>query len=260
MDENESEQRVSQRRHASQAPPWSIALFSAVLLTGVAFGAFALGQSGTAGAARGGPGVAKTATVTVSGTGTVQGKPDTVSFEVGVQTTAATATAALADNNSRMRALEAALSSHGVAPAEMQTSNLSINDNTNSNGVITGFSAYDDLNVTMHDIAKAGQALQAAANSAGNDVQLNGITFSISNQSQLLAAARAKAMRNARVEAAQLAAGAGASLGEVLKVTTTNNYQPIYQNTFAAVASPSVPLSTGRQPVSVNVQVTYRLG
>lgn len=265
MDENERESKDSERRHLGTPPPWSIALFSAVLIAGVAFGAFALGQSNT-GSPRGeravlasAGGVGRGATVTVTGTGTVQGKPDTVSFQVGVQTTADTATAALGNNNSRMRALESTLSSHGVGPSAMQTSNLSINDNTNSSGEITGFTVSDDLNVTMHDVADAGEAIQAAADTVGNDVQLYGVTFSISNQSKLLAAARAKAMSAARTEAAQLATGANTSLGAVLKVTTTNNYQSVVPQ-YEAFASASVPLRGGSQPVSVDVKVTYRLG
>ena len=47
----------------------------------------------------------------------------------------------------------------------------------------------------------------------GNGIQLSGVTFSISNQSKLLAAARARAMENAHVEAAQVAKGGGTTLG-----------------------------------------------
>jgi len=73
--------------------------------------------------------------------------------------------------------------------------------------VVTGFTVANYLDVTMHQIKKAGGAIDAAAHAVGNGIQLNGITFSISNESKLLASARAKAMRNAHTEAAQVARG-----------------------------------------------------
>ncbi len=265
-DRNESSNLKGRRAAAS--PSWALALGAAVLAAGVGLAGVALGQSG--GSGRGGSaeltaartGVSPAATITVSASGRVEGRPDTVSFQVGVDTTAPTATAALAEDNSRMRGLEASLLDNGVSRSGLQTSGLSIYANTDNKGVVTGFSVDDELDVTMHDVSRAGAAIQAAANAAGNGIQLYGIDFSISNKAGLLSAARAAAMRDARIEAAQYAAGAGASLGEVLKVTTTASSPPVsYPVAFGLAQGPgsSVPLQRGSQPVSVRVTVTYQL-
>jgi len=203
------------------------------------------------------------AQITVTGAATVHGTPDTVSFSIGVQTTASTATSALSENNSEMQTLERALEGKGVTASEMQTSSLNISTNTDSSGNITGFSAGDDLDVTMSQVSDAGSALDAAADSVGNDVSLYGISFSISNTSALLATARADAMNNARTEADQLAAGAGLKLGPVVKISDQENAEPTYSFgpiAFGAAASDaSVPLEQGTQPISVQVSVVYTL-
>lgn len=232
---------------------WLMALVAIVVVAGVTLAGVTVGKSSKA---------AGGATITVTGSGTVKGRPDTVSFDIGVQTTGATAVATLNKNNASTAALERSLRANGVTNKEMQTSDLEIYDNTNSSGQITGFTASDQLDVTMHAIADAGKAIDAAAKSVGNGIQLSGITFSISNESSLLAAARARAMENARVEASQIASGGHTTLGSIVKVTDQENtgstgiVYPVYS---AAEGTAAVPVESGSQSVNVQVTVVYSL-
>jgi uncharacterized protein YggE len=199
----------------------------------------------------------------VTGTATVKGTPDTVNFQIGMQTTNVNAAAALSLNNGRVTALEAALMKHGVTKKEMQTSGLDIEETTNNMGMVTGFSVSDTLNVTMHQIAKAGAAIEAAAEAGGNGVELNGITFSISNDSKLLSTARANAMRNAHTEASNIASAGGTSVTGILKVTDQENQNsvlpsPVGFNAAASVLK-SVPVQAGSESLSVQVSVVYSL-
>jgi len=226
----------------------------AVVIAAVAFVGETLGHSRSSSAA----------TITVTGSGTVTGTPNTMSFQIGVQTTAATAATALSENNVKTAALEASLLKNGVTKKNLQTSDLNIYDNTNSNGAITGFTASDDLNVTMHNLKKAGTAIDAAAHAAGNGVQLSGVTFSISNQSKYLARARARAIQNARTEAGQIAKGGGTTVVSIVKVIDQENtgstgiVYPLAQ--FAASATANrVPIQAGSQSISVQVEVVYSL-
>jgi len=201
------------------------------------------------------------AQITVTGSATVQGTPDTVSFSIGVHTVEATATGALATNNAEVVRLEQALEGKGIAASELQTSSLNIYENTNSAGKVTGFSVDDALNVTTHLVSKAGEAIDAAAGAVGNDVTLYGISFSISNESALLATARGQAMANARTEAQQVAAGGGLSLGPIVKVVDEENTQSTSYEFGAAVpaANAALQIERGTQPVSVQVSVVYEL-
>jgi uncharacterized protein YggE len=233
----------------------AIVLIVVILVVGLVLASVALGRSSSSSS--------KVATINVTGSGTVQGTPDTLSFQVGVQTVAASAAVALAQNNARVLLLEKALLGNGVTKKNMQTSGLNIYQNTNSHGQVTGFSVVDDLNVTTHKLKLAGAAIDAAAHAAGNGIQFNGVTFSISNESKLLAAARAKAMRTAHTEASQVAAGGGASVGSIVKVTDQENSAP--NNVYfpvayaSAKASSGVPIQAGSQSINVQVTVTYAL-
>ncbi len=240
---------------AHRASPWTaITIIALVLLVVVAVGGVAIGRSTGS----------KTGTITVTGSGTVMGAPDTVTVQLGVQTTASTATAALSENNARVTALIASLKHHGVKPKDMQTSGLNLYENTNSAGQVTGFTVENDLTVTLHHLKQAGGAIDAAANAVGNGIQLNGVTLSISNDSRELAAARAKAMHNARTAAAQLTAAGGTHVGGVVKIVdeeNSNSYvYPIFGTASAdAAALKSVPIQGGTQAVSVKVKVIFAL-
>lgn len=201
--------------------------------------------------------------LTVSGTGTATGSPDTVSFQIAVSTTGPSTASALAANNARTRAVEAALLAHGATKSGIATSGLNVSSTTNNQGVITGYSVYDELTVTSHRLARTGAMIGAAVTAAGNAAQLSGITYSITNQSTVLAAARAKAVANAHTAATQLARAAGATLGSVTSLVDEENSQPvIYPGTFmygAVKAASSVPVRPGTQSVSVTVKVVYAL-
>jgi uncharacterized protein YggE len=244
------------------APRWSSAAFVTrmvflivfvVVIAAVAFLGETLGHSRSS----------SPDTITVTGSGTVTGTPNTMSFQIGVQTVAASAAAALSENNVKTAALEASLLKNGVTKKNLQTSDLNIYANTNNNGAITGFTASDDLNVTTHQLSKAGAAIDAGAQAAGNGVQLSGVTFSISNQSKYLASARARAIQNAHTEASQIAKGGGTTVGSIVKVTDQENtgstgiVHPFAQ--FASGAAKSVPVQAGSQSISVQVEVVYSL-
>jgi uncharacterized protein len=226
-----------------------------IVIAAVAFGGVVLGHSNkNAGAA----------TITVTGSGTVTGTPNTVSFQIGVSTTAASANAALSENNAKTAALEATLLKNGITKKNLQTSDLNVYDNTNALGTIISFTAQDNLNVTSHDIAKVGSAIDAGAKAVGNGVQLSGITFSISNQSKYLARARARAIRNAHIEASQIAKGGGTTVVSIVKIVDQENTGSTgivlpFSEFASAAATNKVPVQAGSQSINVQVEVVYSL-
>jgi len=229
-------------------------LVFAIVIAAIAFTGETLGHrhSGT------------TATITVTGSGTVSGAPDTMSFQAGVQSIASSAAGALDANNAKMKALEASLLKNGVTKKNLQTSGLDIYQNTNAQGTVTGYTAVDDLNVTTHNLKKAGTALDAAAHAVGNGIQLSGVTFSISNQSKLLASARARAVENAHREAVQIAKGGNTTVVSIVRIVDQENAAAppvVYPFGKYAAATPtsSVPIEAGKQSVNVTVTVVYSL-
>ena len=252
---NEDEQHVHRHGegHRSGRRPrltgWILTMCTALVVVAVGFVGVVLGHSKTG----------TTSTITVTGSGTVQGTPDTINFQIGVSTVNPTATAALSDNDNKVRALEAALLKNGVTRKEMQTSGLNIYDNTNNHGVVTGFTVEDTLNITMHKVQRAGVAIDAAARAVGNGIQLNGVSFTITNDSSLLRAARIRAMDNARLAAGQLAKAGDAHVTGIVKITDNENQSSGTYYPVATGARASVPIQTGSQPVNVQVTVVYSL-
>ena len=231
---------------------WILTMVTALVVVAVGFVGVELGHS------KGGA----NSTITVTGSGTVQGVPDTINFQIGVSTVNPTATAALSENDNRVRALEAALLKNGVTRKELQTSGLNIYENTNNLGAVTGFTVQDTLNVTMHKVQRAGTAIDAAAQAVGNGVQLNGVSFTITNDSSLLKAARIRAIDNARLAAGQLAKAGDTHVAGIVKITDNENQNSgVYYPPFAAgeALHASVPIQTGSQPVNVQVTVIYSL-
>jgi uncharacterized protein len=249
------ERAPSERRRGMGSPlAWLTAVIAILVLVVVAVGGAAWGRSSKPGTV---------GTITVSGSGTIQGTPNTVSFNVGVHTVKATAQSALEINDLRLQNLERTLVRYGVARKDLQTSNLSIYDETNSSGIVTGFAVDDSLNVTFPNSAHVGTIIDAAARAAGNGISFGGISFSISNESGYLASARARAMHNARTIATQDAVGGHTTLGRIVRVTDEAESSTPIQfdfNSYAQTAAlPGVPVEVGRQPVSVQVTVVYDL-
>ena len=246
-----------------------LAFLAAVAATGGAL--VARGAPATAGEARltatttpAPTGAAPGAKVTVSATGVVTGRPDTLTLQMGATTSASSASAALDRNNTEISALETVLLRAGVKRSDLQTSGLSVQASYDQNGNVTGYQAADELTATFHEIDRAGAIIDAAAHAVGNDVHIDGIAFSISNTSSLLQTARIRAVRAAQAKAQAFATAAGARLGPVKSINDQEQLPspvlavPGYATRAASGASP-VPLQAGSQQLSVQVHVVYEL-
>ena len=200
--------------------------------------------------------------IVVAGHGEATGTPDTMMMTIGVQTTNASVQAALDQNNQEATALENTLKAKGVAKKDMQTSNLSINQNYDRHGQITGYSVSNTVTITLHGLAKAGDVIDAGAAAVGNDITFNGISLSIDDTSALLSVAREKAVKQAMAHAQQLAEAAGMKLGTVRKIDDTSTVVPTPQYFNAPLASAKAavtPIEAGSQQLSVDVSLTFAL-
>lgn len=242
----------------------AVGLAAGLLVTGSSGRGAAGGAELTAATASGSTGAAAGARITVTGVATVHGTPDTLTVQVGATTSSPSATGALDKNNLEVATLEAVLASAGVAKADMQTSSLSLQPNLDRKGKVTGYQASDNLAVVVHDLARSGAVIDAAAHAVGNDAQIEGISFSISNTSALLAGARAAAVRDAEARAEVLASAAGAKLGPVVSIVDqeqqgSNVVTPGASFAVHGAGASPVPVQGGSEQLSVQVQVVYLL-
>jgi uncharacterized protein len=201
--------------------------------------------------------------ITVTGVGTVNGTPNTLMLNLSVSQTRGNVSSALSAASDSMNAVDAALSSHGVASADLQTSGAQVQPNYNSGGTINGYTATESLTATLRDLKRAGAAISAAATAGGNATRIDGVSLDIEHDSALMTQARGAAYADAKAKAQQYADAAGQTLGKPTQVTeTVNSPTPLYDHSFAAGSQPSaaVPVNAGTAQISVTVTVVFAVG
>jgi uncharacterized protein len=226
----------------------------------------AIGAVALAGCSGGSESAAATSTsagsassITTRGLGTVTRTPDTVTMVIGVQSRAQSAKAALDANTDRATALINVLKSKGVAPADLQTSQLLVNPTSDpATGRITGYEVTNQVTAKLHDIGTAGGLIDAAGETAGDAVRLQQLSFSIADDSAARAQARANAVRQAQAHAKQMADGAGVRLGKIRSITEVPVSPPGPLGRDATAAAP-VPIEPGTQDLNVMVEVVYAI-
>jgi uncharacterized protein len=217
-----------------------------------------IGGAALAGCAANPPATAEPPGITARAVGTVKGAPDLLTVVLGVQTQGPDAKAALDANSQRTTALLDALKGGGVAAADLQTSQLSINPTYAPNGRINGYDVANLVTATLRDIAGAGGLVDAAAAAAGDAVRVQQLAFSIDDDSAARATARAAAVKQAQAQARQMADAAGVRLGALRSITEIPAPTTFAADTArASAASAAVPIEPGTQELGVTVEVAY---
>ena len=165
-------------------------------------------------------------TITVVGEGRVSMEPDIALINVGVEARAKTVSEAKDEVDTQMADIAHALQSAGVAEKDIQTSSYYIHYMRESipNGRVGSaleiqeeYSVSNMVRVTVREVGKAGDVLDAVVQAGAN--QVYGVSFTVSDESTWKSHARAKAITDARSRAQELANLADVGLGEVISVS-----------------------------------------
>lgn len=200
-------------------------------------------------------------TVTVSGAGIVSAPPDQAEITTGVVTQAPTAAQALAANSQAMERLLQALGGLGIAPRDVQTTNISVSPQRRPGKEgrpleITGYEVTNQVRVKVRDLARLGRVLDQQVGQGANLVY--GIQFGIQEPAPLLDEARKRAMADARAKAELYAAATSTKLGRVLAVQEAGTVSPRLEMA-PRVMSAAVPVAPGEQEIHASVTVTFTL-
>jgi uncharacterized protein YggE len=192
--------------------------------------------------------------IVVSGTGSADAVPDRGAFSFTVSTPAKTAVAAVQANAAAMRAVVAALRQAGIAAADLQTSQVSLEQRRSDDGqTVSGYNASSTVDALLRSLAKAGTVVDAAV-AAGADA-FSGPALATGDTSKLYAAALKEAVADAKAKAQALAAASGLTLGRVTNVTE-GGAQPVPVFSAASKAD-AVEVEPGTQQVQASVTVTF---
>ncbi len=264
-----------------------IALLAAVVLLGIFLALQAL--AALVGLRYIGAGIIATNTIVVSGHGEAFGVPDIATFDFSVVSDKPTVAAAQADATKKINAIINYLTGAGVAKADIQTSNYSVQPQyqyqqqacpnirtvlSNSNvqlypnpcppgkQILTGYEVNQSTTVKVRDITKAGDLLTGVGSAGAT--QVSGLTLTFDNPHTVQDAARNNAITDAKSKADTLAKSLGISLVRVVAFSENTGGGPIpmaYSAGLGAVSAsvPAPVISPGQTKVTDDVSITYEI-
>ncbi|OBI44730.1 hypothetical protein A5707_02670 [Mycobacterium kyorinense] len=198
--------------------------------------------------------------VTVVGAGNIQGLPDTLTADVGIEFIAPDVTSAMDQTNDRQQAVINAVTDAGVDAKDISTTNVSVQPQY-SGGTenITGYRASNSIRVKIRKLDTASHVLTVVVGAGGDATRLNSVSYSIEDDSQLVKDARARAFQDAKDRAGQYAQLSGLSLGKVISISEASGAPPMPTPMPRSPMAAEVPLQPGQQTVSFSVTAVWEL-
>ncbi|WP_054954769.1 SIMPL domain-containing protein [Paenibacillus dakarensis] len=159
--------------------------------------------------------------VTVLGKGEISVKPDIVYLSIGVESFAETANSAQKHNAQKMAKISSLLKkTWKIDEKDIKTENFYVQPNYSysekEGRKVQNYSATHSLEVTLRDLSKVGELLDAAAEAGANNI--GSARFSIENRDAFETQVIEKAMANADLKAQAIAKAAKRQLGVVVSV------------------------------------------
>jgi uncharacterized protein YggE len=202
--------------------------------------------------------------ITVTGTGEVDRRPDMARVNVGVVTQENTAADALSKNTEAVDKLMVVLKGQKIAEKDIQTSNFSVSPqydydrSSQRSPRLTGYRVTNQVRIAVRKIADLGAILDRVVAAGAN--QINGVTFEIDAAESSRDAARRMAIRDAERKATLYAKEAQVDLGPVVRIVEAGGNIPIQQFAPAmALEARAVPVAPGELTIRQEVRVTFAI-
>ena len=219
-----------------------------------------LGMSSVAMAAPGpGPAV-----ISVSGYGKADVSPDMATVNIGIVTTGKTAQLAQAENARVASDVTAALGQLGIFSKDIQTHyTMSPVYEKGDYRKAVGYRANNTVTVTVNDVAKAGQVIDAALKSGATDV--NGLSFGLKDAKSVRNTALQMAVQDARSKADAIAAALGVKIVGIQNVKEDGGNFARYEVANARLAKldgaamADTPVSAGNVEVNADVHIDFQI-
>lgn len=205
--------------------------------------------------------------VITAGRGEVDIKPDRVRMEFGVETRAASAASAAAENSRRQRAVLDTLLKLGIAHDQIQTANLQVTPEMVYPGQgqppkLSGYVARNSVRVEVQKLEQAGVLVDAGL--AKGATNITGLQFYSSRAAEARREALVRAVKAARLDAEAMATAAGYQLGALIEISSGGpsdgpiamSMDMVRSTRLAASAEPT-PVSPGELKVVETVSVRW---
>jgi len=194
-------------------------------------------------------------TVTVTGSASVAARADRAVLSLGVQSRRPSAQSAMRGVDERAAALIGALRDAGALDDDLRTTGLSLwFDQTEreyqASHTVTVAVPADDV----------GRFVDAGAEVTGDELTMNGVTFSIEDPAPLVAPLREVAVADAQAKARVLAAAADCELGPVVTIVEGGGATtPVFKGGTGMRMAMAAPIEPGTEVLTLQVTATYEL-
>ena len=196
-------------------------------------------------------------TLDLSAYGETRIAPDMASINLGVNTEAPTAGAAMQANATQMSRIMAALKKAGIADKDVQTSNLNLSAQydyvQNQPPKLRGYQASNQVTVVVHDLARLGSAVDATVTAGAN--QVNGISFGLADPTAAENAAREAAVKALAAKASLYAAATGYRVARLVSLNEGGGYAPPPPQPLMAMARMAKADTTSVAPGELGVRI-----
>lgn len=201
--------------------------------------------------------------VSVIGSGQVQGSPDTLTADVGIEFIASDVTTAMNSTNERQQAVIDALTDAGVDRKDISTTQVTLQPQyTSSDGAprtIAGYRASNSIEVKIVELDLASRVLAIIVNTGGDATRINSVSYSIEDDSQLVRDARTRAFNDAKSRAEQYAQLSGLDLGKVISISESGGGTPPSPTPMPRAMASDVPVEPGQQTVNFSITAVWEL-
>ncbi|MFL5562334.1 MAG: SIMPL domain-containing protein [Gemmatimonadaceae bacterium] len=204
--------------------------------------------------------------VVTSGQGETKITPDRARLEVSVQTRAATAADAGAQNARKQRSVLDALRKIGFTSEQLSTVNYNLfpemqYDKNGQSPRVVAYNATNTVRVDVRDIGMIGKAIDASLEAGAN--MISSLSFYSSNTDSARRSALASAVARARSDADAIASAAGGSIGALVEITTNDFAPPVIYNRAAMNGAMTMgkvaetPIEPGEQTVTAVINARW---
>ena len=204
--------------------------------------------------------------IVTSASADVRVTPNRASISIGVQSRAATAAQASAENSRKQRAVIDAIRAKGVPAEQIGTSGFNVIPETRYDREgqqaprTISYLVSNMVNVELTRIDLVGPVIDAALGAGAN--QIHGLSFSVAAADSARRVALANAVAKARAEAEVMARAAGGSLGELIELVSGETFmpppRPMAVMRMEAAQADAVPIEPGQETVRAQVSARWR--
>jgi uncharacterized protein YggE len=191
--------------------------------------------------------------------------PDRATIVIGVETHAATAAQASAENARRQRAVIDTIRALGIGPDQYSTTGYTVYPERTYPQTgdrapkITGYTVSNMVRVELRRTEQVGPLLDAALAKGANGI--NSLQFSASNADSARRSAIAAAVSRAHGDAEAMARAAGGHLGELLELNF-GGAEPVsppmpMARAMVANSAPETPVNPGEQTITVMITARW---